>query len=311
MTWLKCKLYRLGALFALFIGLTAPLIASVGIYSVSISYASAAATDEVAIPPLTQRVTDLTNTLAAEQVSALESKLQAFEQTKGSQIAVLILPTTQPDDIAQYSIRLADAWKIGRKGVGDGVILLVAKNDHKLRIEVGRGLEGAITDLYAKRIITENIAPLLKQGDLNGGLNAGVDKIISLISGEALPPPPKQPSNIGMSFDNQLALFIVGCLVVGAFLSKIFGRFLGSATTGGVVGGLTWLLAGAVGTSLLVGLLGFIFTLFIPALFSGGGRGGAYYGGGLGGGFGGSSSSGDGFSSGGGDFGGGGASGDW
>ncbi|MBC7787243.1 MAG: YgcG family protein [Methylophilaceae bacterium] len=302
MNRIKYTLCRLGVLFALFLG----LIALLSVNPV-ISSASAAATDEIAIPPLTQRVTDLTSTLAAEQVSALESKLQAFEQTKGSQIAVLILPTTQPDDISQYSIRLADTWKIGRKSVGDGVILLVAKNDHKLRIEIGRGLEGAIPDIYARRIIAENIAPLLKQGDMNGGLNAGIDKIISLISGEDLPPPPKQAANIGMSFENQLAFFIVGCLVVGAFLSKVFGRFLGSATTGGVVGSLTWLLAGAVGTSLLVGFLGFIFTLFIPALFSGGGRGGAYYGGGFGGG----SSGGSGFSSGGGDFGGGGASGDW
>ena len=272
--------------------------------------AFAAAMDEVAIPALTQRVTDLTNTLAADQVSALESKLQAFEQTKGSQIAILILPTTQPDDIAQYSIRLADAWKIGRKGVGDGVIIVVAKNDHKLRIEVGRGLEGVIPDIYAKRIIAENIAPLFKQGDMNGGLNAGVDKIIALVSGEALPPPLKQSINTGMGFGNQLAFFLVACLVFGGFLSSVMGRLLGSATTGAAVGGVTWLLAGALGTSLLVGILGFIFTLLMPIFFSGVGRSGGYYGGGLGGGFGDGSSGGS-FSGGGGDFGGGGASGGW
>ncbi len=295
------RLIRLCVLFGLFCGLVSVQL---------ISSANAAATHEVAIPPLTQRVTDLTNTLAPDQVSALTSKIQAFEQAKGSQIAVLILPTTQPDDIAQYSIRLADAWKIGRQGVGDGVIILVAKNDHKLRIEVGRGLEGAIPDIYAKRIIVENIAPLFKQGDMSGGLNAGVDKIIGLISGEALPPPPKQSANIGMSLENQLALFLVSCMAVGGFLSSVMGRFLGSATTGGVVGGMAWLFAGALGTALFVGVIGFIFTLLIPILLSGGGRSGGYYGGGLGGGFGGGSSGG-GFSGGGGDFGGGGASGGW
>jgi uncharacterized protein len=301
MNRLQYRLTELCALLVLFFGLvSAQLIPS----------AIAAATDEVAIPALTQRVTDLTNTLATDQLSALESKLQSFEQTKGSQIAILILPTTQPDDIAQYSIRLADAWKIGRKGVGDGVIIVVAKNDHKLRIEVGRGLEGAIPDIYAKRIIAENIAPLFKQGDMNGGLNAGVDKLIGLISGEALPPPPKQSAQTGISFENQLAFFVVGCLVLGGFLSSVMGRFLGSATTGTAVGGITWFLAGALSTSLFVGVLGFIFTLLIPILFGGNGRSGGYYGGGLGGGFGGGSSGG-GFSGGGGDFGGGGASGDW
>lgn len=297
------RLCELCAVLALFLGLvSAPLIPS----------AIAAATDEVAIPPLTQRVTDLTNTLAADQVSALENKLQAFEQAKGSQIAILILPTTQPDDIAQYSIRLADAWKIGRKGVGDGVILLVAKNDHKLRIEVGRGLEGAITDLYAKRIITENIAPLFKQGDMSGGLNAGVDKVIGLISGEALPPPPKQAAqNLNMSFENQLGLFLMGTFAIGFFLSNVLGRFFGSVATGSILGGVMWLFAGALSTALFIGLMSFIVSLLMPFILSGIGSGrGGYYGGGLGGGFGGSSSGG-GFSGGGGDFGGGGASGGW
>ena len=265
--------------------------------------AIAAARDEVAIPALTQRITDLTHTLAADQISTLESKLRVFEQTKGSQIVILILPTTQPDDIAQYTIRLADAWKIGRKGVGDGVIIVVAKNDHKLRIEVGRGLEGVIPDIYAKRIIAENIAPLFKQGDMNGGLNAGVDKIIGLVSGEALPPAPKQSVKTGMSFESQLVFFLVACLLFGGFLSSVMGRFLGSATTGVALGGISWLLAGALGTSLLLGVLGFIFTLLIPILSTGiGFTGGGGFGGGM---------SGGGFSGGGGDFGGGGASGDW
>ncbi len=298
---LQYSIVRLCALMVLLFGL---------VLAQFIPSANAAAMDEVAIPQLLQRVTDLTNTLATDQISALESKLQAFEQAKGSQIAILILPTTQPEDIAQYAIRLADAWKIGRKGVGDGVIIVVAKNDHKLRIEVGRGLEGAIPDIYAKRIIAENMAPLFKQGDMNGGLNAGLDKLIGLISGEALPPPPKQSASHGLGFQNQLVFFLVGCLALGRFLSSMMGRFLGSAATGTAVGGVTWLLAGALGTSLFVGVLGFVFTLLIPILFSGSGRSGGYYGGGLGGGFGGGSSGG-GFSGGRGDFGGGGASGGW
>lgn len=278
--------------------------------TLAIPSAIAAASDQVAIPALSKHVTDLTNTLAADQVSALESKLLAFEQTKGSQIAILILPTTQPDDIAQFTIRLADAWKIGRKSVGDGVIVVVAKNDRKLRIEVGRGLEGAIPDIYAKRIIAENIAPFLKQGDMNGGLNAGVDKLISLISGEALPSSPKQSTHTGIGFQNHLVFFLIGSLALGGFLSSVMGRFLGSATTGVAIGGVTWLFAGALGTTLFLGILGFIFTLIAPILFNGSGLSGGYFGGGLGGGFGGGSSGG-GFSGGGGDFGGGGASGGW
>ena len=306
MNWLKSNplsllMRNLSAMLFLALSLMA------GLASIQSAFA-ATATDEIAIPSLTQRVTDLTNTLAIDQIGALESKIQAFEHAKGSQIAVLILPTTQPEDIAQYSIRLADAWKIGRKGVADGVIIVVAKNDHKLRIEVGRGLEGAIPDIYAKRIIAENIAPLFKQGDMSGGLNAGVDKVIGLISGEVLPPPPKQSTHVKMSFENQLGLFIMASLFIGGFLSAKLGRFFGSGSTGFIMGGAATLFAG-LGSGLFIGLAAFFFTLLIPILF--GGRGivghssGGYYGGGLGGGFGGGSSSG------GGDFGGGGASGDW
>src|SRR5499427_1926265 len=144
---------------------------------------------EVAIPPLAARVTDLTGTFSGSQIQTLESRLRDFERAKGSQIAVLLLPTTQPETIEQFSIRVAEAWKIGRARVDDGVILVVAKNDRKLRIEVGRGLEGAITDGLAKRIISEVITPRFKAGDFYGGIAAGCDALIKLIEGEALPAP--------------------------------------------------------------------------------------------------------------------------
>ena len=148
-----------------------------------------AAWAQVPVPDLSQRVTDLTATLSAEQVSALENKLAAFEAKQGSQIAVLIVPTTQPEDIAQFGIRVADAWKIGRKNVDDGVILIVAKDDRKLRLEVGYGLEGAIPDAVAKRVIAETITPYFKSGDFAGGIDAGVTQLIGLIEGESLPAP--------------------------------------------------------------------------------------------------------------------------
>ena len=264
---------------------------------------------DVAIPPLQQSlVTDLTGTLNSADITQLDGKLKAFEVAKGSQIGVLIVPTTEPEDIAQYTIRVTDEWKLGRKGVADGVLLLIAKDDHKMRIEVGRGLEGAIPDAYAKRIITENIRPLFKQNDYAGGINAGVDKLIGLVNGEVLPAPQKQNQVASMGLENSLVLFLLGCLVGGSFLSAMMGRFVGSAATGGMMGGLFWLIAGATGTALLIGVVAFIFTMIVPSLLGGLSRGGGgYYGGG---GFGGGSSSSWG-GGGGGDFGGGGASGDW
>src|SRR5258708_4957862 len=148
---------------------------------------------EVAVPPLSAHVTDLTGTLAAQQIRDLESRLAAFERDKGSQIAVLMLPSTQPETIEEYSIRLADAWKIGRARVDDGVILVVAKNDRKLRVEVGRGLEGAIPDAIAKRVIAEVIAPHFKANDFYGGIVAGTGALMKLIDAEDLPPPPSAP----------------------------------------------------------------------------------------------------------------------
>ena len=258
----------------------------------------------VAVPTLSTRVTDLTQTLSQAEKAQLEQKLAAFEQQKGSQIAVLIVPTTQPEDIAQYSIRVVDAWKLGRKGVGDGVLLLIAKDDHKMRIEVGRGLEGAIPDLYAKRIISEDIAPKFKQGDFVGGLNAGVDKLIGLVNGEALPAPSNAASG-GSGIDGLLPLLLFGGLISGMMLRGIFGTFLGSAFNGGLLGGVVWMLGLALGGAAILGVIAFFITMMLGSR----GFGGMPMGGSSGG-WGGGSSGGS-WSGGGGDFGGGGASGGW
>lgn len=257
----------------------------------------------VAIPELKSRVTDLTQTLSAEQQAQLEGKLAAFEQQKGSQIAVLIVPSTQPEDIAQYAIRVVDKWKIGREKVDDGLLVLIAKDDRKLRIEVGYGLEGAIPDLTAKRVIDEVISPRFKQGDYFGGLDAGIDTLMDVVNGEPLPAPVKA-NNSGNSLENLLPILLFGGLVSGLFLRSIFGTFGGSALNGGLVGGAVWLLGIALGGAVILAIVAFFFTM----MMGGRGLGGIPMGGMGGGGFGGGSGS---WGGGGGGFGGGGASGDW
>jgi len=264
----------------------------------------------VAIPELKTRVTDLTQTLSQPQQAALEAKLAAFEQKKGSQIALLIVPTTQPEDIAQYSIRVADAWKLGREKVDDGLLILIATKDRKMCIEVGYGLEGPIPDLTAKRVINEVISPKLKQGDFYGGLDSGVDRLIGLVDGEPLPEPNSSASS-GMGIENMLPLLLFGGLISGLFLRSIFGNFPGSALNGGLVGGALWLLGAALGGAAIFAFAAFIFTMMM-----GGGRGINGYGGIPIGGWGGGANGGSGGGSswgggGGGGFGGGGASGDW
>ena len=268
---------------------------------------------QVAVPPLTARVTDRTATLSAEQSAALEQTLQAFEAAKGSQIAVLIVPTTAPETIEQYALRVAEQWKLGRKQVDDGVILVVAKDDRALRIEVGYGLEGALNDATSKRIISEIMTPRFQQADFYGGIGAGVDQIIRVIDGEPLPPPRAKRAGDGATVQQYLPVIFILALVAGGILRSALGRFPGALVTGGVVAVAAWLLVGALSVALVAGVIALIFTLL------GGGRGGhgmgGYYGGsgrgsgrgGLGGGFGG----GGGFSGGGGGFGGGGASGRW
>ena len=266
-------------------------------------FASSVQAELVAIPPLQTRVTDLTQTLSVDQKNQLEAKLTAFEQQKGSQIAVLLVPTTQPEDIAQYSIRAVDAWKLGRAKQDDGILIVVAKNDHKMRIEVGYGLEGAIPDLTAKRIISEIMAPEFKRGDFYSGVDHAVDKLMGLVNGEQLPAPVSQPSK-GKSIESMLPFLLVGGLVLGGILRSIFGSFFGGALTGGAIGALAWILGGGLLLAIIFGIIAFIISLF-------GGAGLGQLGGLGGGGFGGGSGGSDPFSGGGGGFGGGGASGDW
>ena len=265
---------------------------------------------DVAVPQLTTRVTDQTGTLSAADISTLDQKLAAFETRKGSQIAVLIVPTTQPEDIAQYSIRVVEQWKLGRKSIDDGVLLLVAKNDRRLRIEVGYGLEGALPDAIANRIINEIITPKFKQGDFAGGIDAGVDRIIKVIDGEPLPAPQPQSQGRGDQWDSlgqAFPVLLILTLVIGGMLRHAFGRLPGSLVTGGGVAMVAWWFVGLWAVAGIVGIIAFVFTLVSDAIPLSGGGG---YGGGRGG-SGWSGGSGGGFSGGGGSFGGGGASGSW
>jgi len=269
---------------------------------------TAPATAQVAVPPLSARVTDLTGTLSSSQVQSLDSRLRAFERARGSQVAVLILPSTQPETIEEYSIRVADAWKIGREKVDDGVILVVAKDDRKLRIEVGRGLEGAIPDALAKRIVSDVIAPHFKSGDFFGGIAAGSDALMALITGESLPAPQSR-QGAGQAIDFQMILFAIVALIFGhAIFGRLFGRVPGAAISGAIVGGILWLALGVLAIALLGGVIGFVIGLVNGMARS---RGGWTSGGFGGGGFGGGGFGGGGFGGGGGSFGGGGASGSW
>ena len=259
---------------------------------------------EVPIPPLSARVTDLTGTLSAQQRGELESRLAAFEAKRGSQIAVLMLPSTKPEEIEQYSIRLAEAWKIGREGVDDGVIVVVAKDDRRLRIEVGYGLEGVIPDAVAKRVIDERITPRFREGDFHGGIRDGVEQLIRLAEGEKLPEPEARAASRGGRdpvsglFDYVVpALFFI--VIAGGVLKLLLGRLAGSLAAG-VLLGLAALLVFNLVAALVAAAMGFLFTF----ANTGTGRGGGWSSSG------GSSSSGS-FGGGGGSFGGGGASGRW
>jgi uncharacterized protein len=288
--------------------------------------ASAWADDLQPIPPLQSRVTDTTGTLTAGQQADLNAKLAAFEQRKGAQIALLIVPTTQPEAIEQYSIRVVEAWKLGRAKPDDGVLLLVAMQDRALRIEVGRGLEGVLTDATSNRIIDETIKPLFRQGDIFAGVSAGLNRIMQVVDGEPLPPPDSSWHAPGDRMLRSLPVLLFGVLVIGAILRAVLGRTLGSLATGGLAGGAIWLLSRLLGFAIAGGVLAWLFAFFAGIATRGGaGRGGGFgggFGGGLGGGFGGfgggggfsgggGSFGGGGFSGGGGSFGGGGASGRW
>ena len=256
---------------------------------------------EVAVPPLKARITDLAATLQPAQQAELEQTLRAFEEKKGSQIAVLIVPTTQPETIEQYAIRVADAWKLGRKGVDDGVLLVIARNDRALRVEVGYGLEGAIPDAVAKRIVSEVITPYFKQEDYFGGIRAGVDRIIKVVEGEPLPEKKSSRSKDGGGSGDWLAIGFVLAVVLGGAMRALLGPFVGGLVAGSVAVGVAWLLFASLMMALVAGLFVFIFTLLGRHGGGGWSSGGGGWSGGGGGGFGG----------GGGGVGGGGASGRW
>ena len=282
----------------------------------SVNLASAEAL--MPIPPLEARVTDLTATLSSAQKAQLEARLAGFESRKGAQIAVLIVPSTQPEEIEQYSIRVVDAWKLGREKPDDGALLLIAKDDRAMRIEVGRGLEGALTDLVSKRIVSDTITPLFRQGDFAGGISAGVEQMIRVVDGEPLPEPDQQWGGGTERLAGMLP-FLLGLVFVGsAVLRAFFGRALGSIATGGVAGVIAWSLTQLLGLTIGVGTVALIASLLLG--FGGGsrwssrpGHGGWTSGGWSGGGFGtgGFGGGGGGFGGGGGSFGGGGASGRW
>ncbi|HYM42040.1 MAG TPA: TPM domain-containing protein [Steroidobacteraceae bacterium] len=283
----------------------------------------AAAQDLQPVPKLAARVTDLTGTLTAGQQNSLEQKLAAFEAAKGSQLAVLIVPATGSEDIFQYSFRVADTWKLGRKEVGgkrvdDGALLVVAKNDRKLWIQVGYGLEGVLTDAMCNRIISETLRPAFRQGNYYAGIDAALDQMIRLIQGEALPAPEEQwqGSRHGRGSGGALPFILFAVLAGSVVLRGIFGRTVGSLLTGAGAGLLTLVAGYAIALAVLAAIGGFLLTLLgglargsgwssLPRSGGWGGFGGGL-GGGLGGGFGGG-----GFSGGGGGFGGGGAGGSW
>jgi uncharacterized protein len=277
-----------------------------------LSFVPHAAAD-VAVPQLTGRVVDRTGTLSSSDIAALSQKLSDFETRKGSQIAVLIVPTTDPETIEQFSIRVAEAWKIGRKKVDDGAILVVAKNDRHLRIEVGYGLEGALTDVTSRRIIDEVITPKFREGDFAGGISAGVDRMMRVVDGEPLPVPSRSANFANLNDIGPIVpVTVFASFIVGGFLRALLGRLVGSVATGSVIAVLGLLILGSGAVALIAGIIGFVLS-FLVDLFpssTGSSRGGSWSSGSSSGGSwtSGSSSS---DSGGGGSFGGGGASGSW
>ncbi|HEY0268431.1 MAG TPA: YgcG family protein [Methyloradius sp.] len=244
------------------------------------------------VPELQRHVNDLAGLLRPDQQEALENKLTIFEQKKGSQVVVLIIPTTEPETISEYTVRVFDAWKLGRKKVDDGVLITLALNDKDMRIDVGYGLEGAIPDAIAKRIIEDVMLPKFKQGDFYGGLIDGTNQVISRIDGEPLPLP--NTAKVAGNDQGYWPLLLIGAVVSGLFLRSMLGTFFGSLVNGGLIGLLVFFFGATLAAAMSLGFMAFFFTL------SAGSRFGGYGGGGPGG-----------FGSGGGTFGGGGASGKW
>jgi len=288
-----------------------PTLFAAVVAALYVAPASGAEGDFLAVPKLASRVMDTTATLSAGDEARISERIRTFEAIKGGQIAVLIVDSTAPEAIFDYALRVAETWKIGRKGVDDGVLFVVAKSDRKMQILTGPGVQGVLTDAVSKRIIAEIVSPRFREGKFGDGIYNGVDKIASVIDGEALPPPPKKKqASQSSGNENFFFLAILAALFVAPVLRSILGRFLGATATAGVTGVAAWWILGGL---LLPAVIGVI-VLFV-ALFAGmfGGRHGGGGLGGFAGGGGGSWSGGGGggFSGGGGGFDGGGASGDW
>ena len=306
----------------------AALIVAAGLWSGSGLAAQAweAGTDGLLpVPPLTARVTDLTQTLSGTETQALEAKLADWEARTSNQLAVLLVPTTQPEPIEAYTLRVAENWKIGRKGRDNGALFLIAKNDRKMRIEVGYGLEGVLPDVTANRIIRENVAPAFREGRFAAGIDAGVDRIIAAVGDGKSSSASQSPSSLdeiaakarrtGLDFETILVILFFVIPIAGGILRSMFGRFGGSLVGGASIGALVWFIVGSILLGFIGGIVAFV---VMAAMGMGGGtahRGGGWTttGGGWGGGWSGGSSGGSsgGFSGGGGSFGGGGSSGSW
>ncbi len=314
--------------FALVLGLVLGVLLPQQVWAQA-APASTATASLVAVPPLNGRVTDQTSTLSSSQQKALDDQLAQIETSQGSQIVVLIVPTTGAEDVAAFAHRVADRWKIGRSDVGDGVLVLVAKNDRRVRIEVAKALEGAIPDLAASQIIERVITPAFKTGDFAAGLSEGVKALSARIAGEGLPlpSPTSQTSRGGVrsgggwmgQLENVGIFLFMGVPILGAVLTAVFGRKLGAVGAGALIAALGWWWTASILLAVGAGVVGLILVGVMgvgSAVGSGGslgrrsGWGGGYGGGGFGGGS--SGGGGGGFSSGGGgNFGGGGASGKW
>jgi uncharacterized protein len=281
--------------------------------SLVLAFAALAAdvTEPIPVPKLTGRVVDLTGTLTSGERDAIAGRLRDFESKKGSQIAVLLVPSIGPEAIEEFATRVTDAWKLGRAGVDDGVLLVIAKQERKIRIQTGRGVQGVLTDALSKRIIVERITPRFRAGDFAGGISAGLEAVMGAIEGESLPPPASKPPGRqvaqGYSIENFFWLAFVVVPIVGMVLRSLVGRLLGAGLTSAVTGLAAWLLFGSVILGVLGAVVALLLVLFmgVPAGgFGRGGPGGWSSGGSFGGG-------GGGFSGGGGGFDGGGASGNW
>jgi uncharacterized protein len=292
-------------------GSAAPLLIALAAFAAS-------AADTVPVPKLTGRVVDLSGTLDAPQQQAIAAKLAAFEQAKGSQVAVLLVPTIGTETIEEFATRVTDEWKLGRAGVDDGVLFVVAKQERRMRIQTGRGVQGVLTDALSRRIIAERVSPRFRAGDFAGGIQDGVDAIIKAIEGEALPAPaqaaPRAKSFSGSSLENFFWLAFLVVPIAGSILRSLLGRFVGASLTSGVTGLAAWLIFGSLAIGAIAAVVAFVAVLFMGTSALSARRGGGWTSGGSWGGGGGWSSGGGGgggFSGGGGGFDGGGASGDW